>query len=129
MKRGLLSVAGMALSLVGIPAYAHHSFAMFDHDKTVDVTGTVKEFEWINPHTWLHIVATDASGKLVTWSFELGSVGQNTGVGWKPDSLKPGDKVVVGFHPLKDGSHGGQFLTAKLPSGQSLGQPGRPGAD
>jgi hypothetical protein len=127
MKLRTISIIGLVLSACAVPALAHHSFAMFDHDKTVTVSGTVKEFEWTNPHVWLHVVATDEKGKTFTWSFEMGSVGQNSGVGWKSDSVKPGDKVTVGFHPLKDGSHGGQLLTTKLESGQTLGQSGRPG--
>ena len=129
MKLRTISVIGAAFSFCASPALAHHSFAMFDHDKVATIAGTVKEFEWINPHTWLHIVASDADGKLYTWSFEMGGPGQNVSVGWKPDSVKPGDKVIVGYHPLKDGSHGGQLLTTKLPSGQTLGQSGRPGAE
>ncbi len=127
MKMRTISIPGFALSLFAVPALAHHSFAMFDHDKVTTVTGTVKEFEWTNPHVWLHVVSNDANGKQFTWSFEMGSPGQNTSAGWKPDSVKPGDKVIVGFHPLKDGSHGGQLLTTKLPGGETLGQPGRPG--
>ena len=118
----------LALSLLfAVPASAHHSFAMFDHAKTVALPGTVKEFEWVNPHTWLHVVANDAAGKPITWSFEMGGPGQNVTVGWKPDSVKAGDKVTVGYHPLKDGSHGGQLLTVTFADGHVLGQQGRPG--
>jgi hypothetical protein len=115
-----LVLAGVGASLFGGPALAHHSFAMFDHNKTSSVAGTVKEFEWINPHVWLHIVSMGPDGKPITWSFEAGGPGQLTVSGWKPDSAKPGDKVTVGFHPLKDGSHGGQLLSLVLPSGKTL---------
>jgi hypothetical protein len=110
MKRTLLSFAALAASLIALPSSAHHSFAMFDQTKLTKVEGTVKELEYINPHAWLHIVAQQ-NGKPVTWSFEMGSVGQLTRDGWKRDTVKAGDKIAVTFHPLKDGSHGGQFRT------------------
>jgi hypothetical protein len=117
-----LTLAGIAASLFAIPASAHHSFAMFDHNITTTVTGTVKEFEWINPHSWIHVTAMDANGKPVTWSFEAGSTGQLMTAGWKRDDIKVGDKIALGFHPLKDGSHGGQVLTVTTADGRKLAQ-------
>jgi hypothetical protein len=115
----------IAASAMTLPAWAHHSFAMFDADKTVSITGTVKEFEWTNPHAWLRIMVQDqASGKALQWALEMGSPGQQAGRGWKPDSVKPGDKVTITLHPLKDGSRGGQLLSAMLPSGQQLNNGG-----
>jgi hypothetical protein len=108
------------------PALAHHSFAMFDASKTVTLTGTVKEFEWTNPHSWLRIMVADpATGKELQYALEMGAPQQQARVGWKPDSVKPGDKVTVTMHPLRDGSRGGQFMTALLPSGQTLGNGGQ----
>ena len=117
-----LVLAGIAASLFAIPASAHHSFAMFDHNKTTTLTGTVKEFEWINPHSWIHLTAVDPAGKQVTWSFEAGSTGQLTTAGWKQADLKVGDKIEIGFHPLKDGSHGGQVITVMTADGRKLAQ-------
>jgi hypothetical protein len=126
MKMRTISIPGFALSLFAVPALAHHSFAMFDHDKVTTVTGTVKEFEWTNPHVWLRVMVNDqASGKPLQWAIEMGAPGQQSRVGWKPDSVKPGDKVTVTIHPLKDGSRGGQFITAMLPNGSILGDGGR----
>jgi hypothetical protein len=122
MKLGSLVLAATATALFGTPALAHHSFAMFDHAKLSKLSGTVKEFEWINPHAWVHMTVTDATGKTVTWSFEAGSVGQLTQAGWKRDSLKVGDRIEMGFHPLKDGSHGGQVLTVAVDNGTKLCQ-------
>jgi hypothetical protein len=115
-------LAGIGACLFVAPALAHHSFAMFDHNKTSSVAGTVKEFEWINPHVWLHVTAAGPDGKPVTWSFEAGGIGQLAVSGWKPDTAKPGDKVTVGFHPLKDGSHGGMLLTTTWADGKSMCQ-------
>ena len=116
------ALAAIAVGMLSGTALAHHSFAMFDANKTSEVSGTVKEFEWINPHVWLHVVAPSTSGKAVTWSFEAGSPGQLTQTGWKPDSVNPGDKITVKLHPLKDGSHGGQLLSVTLPDGRILCQ-------
>jgi len=129
VKLKVLSLAAVAAFAFVGPALAHHSFAMFDSDKTVTMTGTVKEFEWTNPHAWLRIMVADQSGKETQWALEMGAPQQQARVGWKADSVKPGDKVTVTIHPLKDGSRGGQFMMAVLPSGQTLGNGGqRPNA-
>ena len=119
-------VAALTAGLAA-PALAHHSFAMFDADKTVTVTGTVKEVEWTNPHTWLRVMVLDqATGKQVQWGFEMGPPAQQIRRGWKPDSLKPGDKFTLKMHPLKDGSRGGQLVEATLPDGRTVGGAGAP---
>jgi hypothetical protein len=121
MKFTVIATTAVASMCLAMPALAHHSFAMFDHEKTITMNGTVKEFEWTNPHAWIHIMAMDEkTGKPAEWSFEMGSVGQIAAQGWKPDSIKPGDKIAVMMHPLKDGSHGGQYVAATLPDGRSL---------
>jgi hypothetical protein len=109
-----------AASFFVLPALAHHSTAMFDQTKTLVMTGTVKELEWINPHAWLHVVIVDSEGKSQTWSFEGGATTQLTALGWRPDSLKPGDKAIVGYRPMKDGSRGGQLMNVTLPNGQKV---------
>ena len=121
MKVKVLTLAGLLLPLLAGQALAHHSFAMFDPEKLITQEGTVKEFEWTNPHVWLHIVAPDASGKAVEWSFEMQAVAQATSGGWRADIVKPGDNVKVEFHPLKDGSRGGELVAATLPDGKRLG--------
>ena len=115
-----LALAGVAASLFAVPALAHHSFAMFDQSKVNTLTGTVKQLEWVNPHAWLQIEIADANGKAATWSFEGGSPAQLAALGWKPDSFHTGDKIEVGFRPLKDGSRGGQLMSAKLAGGQKI---------
>jgi Family of unknown function (DUF6152) len=126
MNLRAFSFSLVTVAAISAPAFAHHSFAMFDADKTVTMTGTVKEFEWTNPHSWLRIMVDDqTSGKPLQWALEMGSPGQQSRVGWKPDSVKPGDKVTVTIHPLKDGSRGGQFMSATLPGGKQLGNGGQ----
>ena len=121
MKVAVLTFAGIGCALLAGQALAHHSFAMFDPDQLITKAGTVKEFEWTNPHVWIHIVAQDTSGKAVEWSFEMQAVAQATSGGWRQDIVKPGDKVTIEFHPLKDGSRGGELVAATLPDGKRLG--------
>ena len=112
----------------GTTATAHHSFAMFDRDRTETISGTVKEFEVINPHSWLRILVPDANGTPNEWSIELGGLGQLGRSGLTQNSVSPGDKVVVRIHPLRDGSYGGQFVSVTLPNGKVLGQRPPPGS-
>jgi hypothetical protein len=118
MIRGLVACA-VGLVLSG-PALAHHSFAMFDAAKTVRVEGTVVSFEMINPHSWLYLMTKDGSGKPVEWAFEMGGLAALARIGFEKDWIKPGDRILVDFHPLKDGTHGGQYLSAKLPDGRDI---------
>jgi len=114
----------VAVGVLAVPIQAHHSFAMFDQEKMITVDGTLKEFEWTNPHCWLHVdVADRATGKTSEWAFEMGSIGQIAAQGWKADTIKVGDKISVDAHPMKDGSRGGQYQGARLSDGRSFKQP------
>jgi hypothetical protein len=126
MKRTGCIVAGAALAAIASPVLAHHSFAMFDRSKAISMTGTVREYEWTNPHVWIHMMAPDLQGTEREWSFEMQSVQQDSAAGWRPDSVKPGDKVTIEFYPLKDGTRGGQLMSATLANGQHLGPPAAP---
>ena len=121
MKFGTVSLAAIAAVAFAAPAFAHHSFAMFDATKTVTVQGTVKEFEWTNPHSWLRVMVNDEkSGKPVMWALELSSPARLTTMGMHADSVHAGDSVSVTFHPMKDGTRGGQFIQATLPGGKAV---------
>jgi len=121
MKLKALVVAAFAALGAG-QSLAHHSFAMFDPEKLITQTGTVKEFEWANPHVWLHVMVPDqAAGKALEYSFEMQAVAQAMSGGWKADTVKPGDKVTVEYHPLRDGSRGGELVAATVPDGRRLG--------
>jgi hypothetical protein len=125
MQRNAALFALLAIGFCAGPAFAHHSFAMFDADKMVTMTGTVTQFEWSNPHSWLRMMVQDqATGKPVEWMLELGSPVQQERVGWAKDSVKAGDKVTVTMHPLKDGSRGGGLLSATFPNGKTAGNGG-----
>jgi len=125
MKRLLIAPA-FVLALVA-PALAHHSPAAFEAQKTVTVTGVVKEFRWQNPHTWIEV--TDQ--KQVVWNFELTSPTYLVKAGWKSNTLKPGDKVTLTGRPLKSGEPGSAIFTSvTLADGRTLGErPARLGGD
>ena len=120
LKLGI--AAALALAFLPFSASAHHSFSMFDGTTITNLTGTVKEFDWTNPHAWLSLTVMDPNGKAFTYQFEGGSPSQLTASGWKQDSVKVGDKITAGFHPMKVGSHGGQLLNVTLTHGQVLCQ-------
>ena len=123
MNLKVAGIAVLALALSALQAQAHHSFSMFDREKLITVTGTLTEFEYSNPHCWLHVAVTDpATGRNVDWAFEMGSIGQVAADGWKADTVKPGDKITVEAHPMKDGSRGGQYQAAKLGDGRTFKQ-------
>jgi len=124
LKHQLLAfAAGAALAASNGAAYAHHSFAMFDADTKITLDGVVKEFQWTNPHAWIMLTVANAEGRAEPWAIELGGPSGLARQGWKPKTLTPGMPVSVTIHPLKDGSHGGQFMALKLPDGSELGNP------
>jgi hypothetical protein len=121
MNMKVVGLTAVALAAFAAPVFAHHSFAMFDAQKTVTVEGTVKEFEWTNPHSWLRVsVADEKGGKPLVWAFELSSPSRLVTMGMRADSVKSGDSVSVTFHPMRDGSRGGQFIQAVLPGGKQV---------
>ena len=123
MNLKIAGVTAIAVVVFAVQAQAHHSFTMFDREKLITVSGTLKEFEWTNPHCWLHLNVVDpATGRTVDWSFEMGSIGQIAAQGWKIDTVKAGDKITIEGHPMKDGSRAGQYDSAKLGDGRSFNQ-------
>jgi hypothetical protein len=108
------------LLLCSAPAFAHHSGAMFDRDKTVQLTGTVVSFGWTNPHSWIEIDVPNASGGTDKWGVECNSPNTMARSGWRSTTLKAGDQVTVSIHPLRDGTHGGRFISVKLADGTVL---------
>src|SRR5579862_3601438 len=98
-SQALLGLA--AALLVAGPALAHHSFAMFDRQKEVTLKGTVKEFQWTNPHSFIEIETPDDKGGAVSYSIEMNSPNNLTRQGWKSTALKAGDKVTVVMNPLR----------------------------
>ena len=118
--RRLAWAAAAAVTLVGGQALAHHSFAMFDNAKEVVLEGTVREFQWTNPHSWTQLTVME-NGASVEYSIEGGSPNGLARRGWTRNSLKAGDRVKITVHPLKDGSKGGSFVKAVKADGTALG--------
>ena len=104
---------------------AHHSYAMFDRTKTATMNGTVRTFQWTNPHAYLWVNAVNASGGTDVWAFEFGGgVNGLARNGWTKTTLKEGDKVSVKYNPLKDGRTGGEFQTVTFANGDTWDQRG-----
>jgi|SRR4051794_12535506 len=102
-----------------ISAQAHHSFARFDAQRQVTVQGTVKNFQWTNPHSWIMLVV-ERRGRSEQWAIELPGASGLVRQGWMPKTIISGMVVTTTIHPLRDGTNGGQFLDVKLPDGTVL---------
>ena len=128
MRTPALPVAA-AVVLALVPAgaaLAHHSYTMFDMDKTVTLDGTVKEVQWTNPHIWVQLMVKDpATGKDVEWSIEGNSPNMLSRAGWTRHALNPGDKAVIVVHPVKSGGKGysGSLAEVTLNGKRILGGP------
>ena len=134
MKKTVAAVGAGALMLASAgAALAHHSGAMFDATKEVTLQGTVKEFQYTNPHSWLVVNIPDATGKVTEWSFEAEGPSTLLRAGIKKSSLMPGEKVTVKGHPLKDGRPGAGLMNVTKADGTVLSPraappPAAPGA-
>jgi len=113
-----LALAGLVLAPV--PLLAHHSYAMFDMQKTVVLDATVVRFKWQNPHAFIELDA-DVKGAKERWSIEMTAPNNLIQEGWKRTSIKTGDKVKVYVHPLRSGAKGGSYAGIRLPDGSTLG--------
>lgn len=98
---------------------------MFDHDKKVTLVGTVKEFQWTNPHCWIQLLVEDPSGSQVEWGVELDSPRSLVRTGWKPGVIKPGDKITLVVHPKTDGTMAGGYVSGIAADGSALSPKGK----
>jgi hypothetical protein len=115
----MMQLASLVAGVAGL-AMAHHSYSAFDVTKQTTITGTVKKFDWSNPHTWAWIDVTNEQGVVETWGVEGMSPNYLARRGWTRTTLKPGDKISVTLRPMKDGEKGGMWVTAKRPNGEVL---------
>jgi Family of unknown function (DUF6152) len=106
---------------------AHHSFAMFDHDKQIKLVGTVTEFRWQNPHVYIHLEAPDPKGKQRHWTIEGANPGILNRIGWKFNMIKKGDHLTVVVAPLRTGEAGALLKQVKLPDGRKFANGGPAG--
>ncbi len=117
----MLAAVCLATVLLGAsaPAWVHHSGAMFDKTRVIEINGVVTEFAWTNPHSSFKVEVEDQ-----VWSIEMNGTSNLVHEGWKKTTIKPGDKVTVSVNPLRDGRPGGWFVGIMLPNGSTLGTPG-----
>jgi hypothetical protein len=110
------------LAILVQPVLGHHSAAMFDNTKVIEISGTVREFQWTNPHIWIQLTVKDAAGKTVEWSIEGGGPNSLSRQGWRSTTFKPGDAVSVRINPMRDGTSAGLFVGAKFADAKTLGR-------
>lgn len=115
----LLSVAALWSSA----PLAHHSFAHFDMQRTIAVTGKVTKWVWANPHAWIYMDVTKADGSTESWAFECSSPNMMIRWGWHYSDIKVGDTLIVDSHPARDGSHQGSVYAVFLGDGRVLADP------
>jgi hypothetical protein len=134
MSSRRLPISALLATVACTAAVAHHSGAMFDRNKKVTVTGTVIQFQYVQPHSWIDVKSVGPDGKDKTWAFEAGAPIQMKMVGLTPDVLKAGDKITITGHPLRDGRSAAAFIELTLPNGKVYntkpqgGYPGAPGS-
>jgi hypothetical protein len=122
LKGPILAVLTAASILLSSEAAtAHHSFAMFDREKSVVVQGVVKELQWTNPHIWLYVMILNGQGAPEEWGFESGPTATLKRAGWNRELVKPGDKITLTMNPMKDGSHAGNLVNVTVADGTVYG--------
>ncbi|HTP39407.1 MAG TPA: DUF6152 family protein [Steroidobacteraceae bacterium] len=114
-----LMLTGTLLALSGA-ALAHHSFAMFDKTRTVNIDGVIKNVEWNNPHVWIWVTVPNQNGGSDDWGLESGGPSQMNRMGLRRSVFKTGDKISVEVYPMKDGRVGGQLSKATLADGTKI---------
>jgi hypothetical protein len=123
MKR--IAMAMLCVAASAVPALAHHSFAMYDHTRTLTLKGEVSRFQWTNPHGYLEIDVKQKDGSIKHFSCEMTSINMMTRLGWRSNMIKAGDQVVATVAPLLNGDPAGLLLDVTLPDGRKL-EPGVP---
>jgi hypothetical protein len=114
-------IAVLVVLLCGQPVAAHHSGAGFDGTKVIEIQGTIKEFQFKNPHTWIQLLVDDGGGRTTEWSLEWGSPNQLGRMGYRPTSFPAGAKVTVRLNPVRNGTPAGGFIAAKFEDGKTIG--------
>ena len=118
MVRALL----LSSVLISLELHAHHSPSMFDYSKELTLTGTVRLFQWTNPHSYIQLLVVGDDGTEQEWSLEMGANFYLYNLGWRPSTVKPGDELTVAVVPLRSGKQGtGLLVQATTIDGKSLG--------
>jgi hypothetical protein len=118
-------LASLALAAATGAAMAHHSFAMFDAEHPIEISGTVKEFKFVSPHTILILQVKGTDGTIKDWTLEGGAPGLLVREGMTGKSLKPGDEIKATINPLHSGAEGGSYqpLQIKFKDGSPVAVP------
>ncbi|MGI6854575.1 DUF6152 family protein [Mesorhizobium sp. 1B3] len=119
MKLRYPAMSAALAVVVASPAIAHHSAAMFDNEKLVEVKGVVKEFQYTNPHSWLLVDVTDEAGKVTTWGFEAEGPSTLMRAGIRKSLLPPGTEITIRGNPMRDGRPGAAWVDAVV-NGQAI---------
>jgi hypothetical protein len=113
----------LLVAFLVVPAvYAHHAPAIFDQTRTIVVEGTVTDFVWSNPHSWIRMDVTGADGTVRNWSIEMNPPTFLIRGGWRSTTLKPGDHIKAVVNPLRTGEPDGKYVSVTLPDGRVLGE-------
>ena len=120
MSKATSVALSLAVLAAAAPASAHHSFAMFDQSKRISISGTVKDFQYTNPHSWVIVMATAADGKQTEWGFESEGPSTLLRAGIKHSSINPGDKVTATAFPMRDGRPAGSLISITKADGAVL---------
>jgi hypothetical protein len=123
MTRSICLFAGLLLAGSVAPAAAHHSFAIFDHSRTYTLKGTVRSFQWTNPHGYLELDVADGPPGIEHYTVELTSINMLRRAGWKSSDVHAGDEVTAVVAPLLNGDAGGLLLELEVPDGRTLVPP------
>jgi hypothetical protein len=123
-KRLSQSFAIVGLLAVSATALAHHSTAGYDFSKSVELNGTVKSFQWTNPHNFIQVMVPDGKGGQVEWAVEAGAPEMARRLGWTKTAIKPGDRITLVVAPMRNGNPEGTLKSAKLPDGRMVYGPG-----
>src|SRR5437762_6576596 len=120
--RNTLGCTFGAMVLAAAPSFAHHSAVMFDEAKEITVKGTVKEFQYTNPHSWLLVDVKNADGTVTTWGFEAEGPSTLTRAGIRKSDLSPGTDITITGHPMKDGRPAAAWMKATRGDGKEFNQ-------
>jgi len=118
--RNILGCTFVALVLTAAPSFAHHSAVMFDETKEITVKGTVKEFQYTNPHSWLLVDVKNSDGTVTTWGFEAEGPSTLTRAGIRKSDFTVGTEITISGHPMRDGRPAASWTKATRADGKDF---------